>query len=1313
VQDLNILKEQAATETPLFLFECKLASGAVERFSTHAAVIEGEEYRARVLGHNAFELKASIDDGADGASKITLILANADSYCSEIERNVGWKGAQLTVRFLFMDVVTGEPASESRVVFRGVAGDPDETTESTLKLTFTNRLNLQRVLLPEIRIERRCPWRFPSTAEQRQEALSGGARGAYSLFYRCGYSVGLDNGVGNLDAEGRPFTSCDYTRASCEMRGMFDRDANGNETRRFGGIEFVPSSVLVRGYGEKTQHPSSVVENEARYNDFVPLAYGTAWYQPPIVFARNDGNLTHFEVLLGASEIQGVVKVLVNDIEIPQGVAGANMTATGWFNIVSLGRRNGAFNPDFTDGNGKPAGDPYGSMATISVVVPNRINSGQSMPRIQVLLQGIKLERFDENGAFVDSAFTNNPAWVLLDLLRRSGWTIDDIDVASFAKTAEYCDQPIESTDPHGNQITVPRYQCNLVVRRRRSAADIVRGVRNGSALILSYGPDGRLRVRPEASIAVQQSVKPEGSNSTEQLNGGWPAYEFSDGSAPYSGIVRRPDGTPFIRFSSRSGSECVNRYSVEFQDEFNDYQQDSLSLVDIDDAVLTGQEVSASLPALGLPNFDQATRIARLNLDKSVRGNTYVEFATSVRGFGLAPGDVITLTYVKEGFERQPFRITRIAPGLNYATAIISAQIHDDAWYGPGGGQGVAGRRQPSFGVGVPRPLLGKILDSEGRPQFEITETAKESADGSFSVALSVAFAAPAKPGAGIGIPLVSLTPKIETSGGGLRGGQTYYYAVSGVDENGGEGRLSFAVRAETPAGSDENAVSLTNLSFSGNTSSFNVYRGVTPAQLVRIASRVPVASSFRDMGDPVSEVVSPPDENYDHANFYWRLELQPEVTADGWSENTISNSQLNMLPNDFRGAVVSIVSGQGVGQERTVSANDATTLTITPKWDIVPDATSVFVVAEASWRFGALTVQGPAEFEAPNRPNATVHVTGRSANVHDQECAPELSIITRWRIGGAGDGAVDADVPPMPMFGLIPVGQGSVELGGVGFADLTNTRTITAGTFVIWYWDEVSGAAPGVLGTALTESDEVAALSGITVQPGDVLQIGKELVTVAAIDSQGGFTLTRGAFRTTAVAHDAGALVYVLNRRVYVVPFLRDFFGSPASGSFSFPVYLPDVRIAAAELFVTNSKGNSPTRQSPYTHLLDDGIRTLSGGQYTIQVDGALAAQADVAPPLVVDATHAVRDIFAIVRQAPMGGDIRLRLKHDGADYCELTIPAGSFVSNVFNGFGSPPLKADRQLTLDIVDVPRSELSWAGGDLFPGADLTLSIRM
>jgi hypothetical protein len=185
------------------------------------------------------------------------------------------------------------------------------------------------------------------------------------------------------------------------------------------------------------------------------MVYGTAWYNPPVVFARNDGNLTRMEVLLGLGEMQGVLKVLVNDIEIPADVAGTNMTGTGWYNIPTLGTRTGALNMDFTDGSGHPAGDPYGSMAYLSVVVPNRINDGQSLPKVSVLAQGLTLPVYGGDGTYIGEQFSSNPAWIALDTLRRAGWSLNEIDVVSFAKAAAYCDESIPATEFGANDADV------------------------------------------------------------------------------------------------------------------------------------------------------------------------------------------------------------------------------------------------------------------------------------------------------------------------------------------------------------------------------------------------------------------------------------------------------------------------------------------------------------------------------------------------------------------------------------------------------------------------------------------------------------------------------------------------------------------------------------------------------------------------------------------------------------------------------------------------------------------------------------------
>ena len=119
-----------------------------------------------------------------------------------------------------------------------------------------------------------------------------------------------------------------------------------------------------------------------------------------------------------------------------------------------------------------------------------------------------------------------------------------------------------------------------------------------------------------------------------------------------------------------------------------NGYQQDSFAVVDPDDVTLAGQEVTAALMAIGIPNYDQAGRILQFNLDKAVKGNVYIEFNTSVKAFGVRPGDIVTVTYLKEGFNRQPFRVLKISPATNYRTSSVLAQIHDDAWYADTNGQ-------------------------------------------------------------------------------------------------------------------------------------------------------------------------------------------------------------------------------------------------------------------------------------------------------------------------------------------------------------------------------------------------------------------------------------------------------------------------------------------------------------------------------------------------------------------------------------------------------------------------------------------------
>lgn len=1295
MQTIYSLKEQAVIDTPLIVFDCTLSNGDTEHWSTHAVTINGTTYAARVLQQSSFDIQTASDQGVDGSPTISVTLANADSHFSEVQQATGWKGADLTASFLFYDLRNAAPLTSTSVVFQGICNPPDQIKEATFRLTATNRMNLQRLLLPEVRIQSTCPWQFPSTPAQQAEAVSGGAEGQYSMYYPCGYSAGLSGGTGALNS-GVPYTSCGYVRSDCQARGMFT-------IGRFGGLEFVPPVISVRGYGGAWTS-SNLSVNQARYNDFVPMVYGTAWYDPLVVFARNDGNLTRMEVLLGAGVMQGVVAVLVNDVQIPMGVSGANMTGTGWYNIVSLGSRNGAFDMNFTNASGQPAGDPYGSMAYLSVVVPNQLNDGNSLPAIQVLAQGLIVPTYASDGANLRSQFSNNPAWMLLDVLQRSGWTAAELDFTTFAAAAAYCSEEIASTDLNGNAITLPRFQCNLVLQKRHSAGDVIRGIRNAARLFLTYGPGGVLQLQVENSIALQQPAQLAWSNSTEPLNGGWPSYEFGDGSNGFSGIMRRQNGDPSVTVTSRPIADTPNSYNVEYQDSLNGYQQDSFSVADPDDIALAGQEVTATLMAIGLPNYDQAGRILQFNLDKSVHGNTYIQFDTSVKAVGIRPGDIITFTYLKEGYNRQPFRVQKISPATNYRTTTITAQIHDDAWYADTNGQTTSPSGtgpNGSAGIGTPSPLIGTAIDSYGNIEFGVQETDTTASDGTIEVGVSMSFVAPAALAAtGPAIPLLNFSPQIVT-GGSLTSGQNLYYSVSGVNSAGGEGALSFIVMASITA--DGSSVTLSGLSFSSDTATFNVYRGLTPSELFRIATGQTVAAQFTDTGF-TDQLVAPPDANFDHANFYWRMEAQPETAATIHSANTVGNSGLEMAVNSYLGMTVRITRGTGAGQEASISTNSATSVTLTSPWVVEPDATSYFVVAESAWHLGGTASSSPIQFAIPNLSGEVVQLTGRSANANGVESAPQLAIVTRWQIGGSGTS--DSAPPPAPVFGLGtgPSG-GTVVLSGVSFTDLTNTQTVASGTLSLFYWSELQGTPSTLLSAAMGAADTTLTLTVAgTAQAGSILQIDAEVMQVTAVSSGGTqYTVTRSFDGSTAATHSAETPVYQLSDLTVITPFPSEFFGSVYCGNWTYPILLPDVRIASAQMFVTNEKGNGPITGICVTHNSDNGLRTLSGGQYSIQVDGFLAVDQSAAAALVTDAAHSVRDVFAVLGTSADQA-VQLQVNVNGASYCQLTIPIGLLVSNSIDGATLPPLASGAQITLSILAV---------GQTLPGADLTVLVRL
>lgn len=1302
MQDIFEVKERTELPTPLLVFDCTLADGQVERWSSHRVTVEGVSYEPRVLEQSRFEMRAA-GDSAESRSTLTLSLDNLDSSLSQVEMACGWKGAKLLARFAFYDLVTDELVTAPTAVYMGIADPPVEMTESRMVLTFRSRLEFSRSLLPQVRVQTRCPWLFPRNPAERQLAVDGGEQQKYSPFYRCGYSADVEGGVGNLDGD-EPFGDCDGTRRSCEQRGMFDRDARGNGTRRFGGIEFVPASTLVRAYGDKTAHVSEAAETPAKYNDFVPLVYGTAWHKPLVVFSRNDGNLLHMEVLLGTGAIESVKRVVVNDIEVPVGVAGSDMTSTGWYNICSHGNREGNFNLDFKASGGMPAGDPYGGMAFLSVVVPNRVVGGSKLPKIQVLLDGLRVPTYAGDGTLIAEMFSRNPAWIMLDVLRRTGWNISEIDVGSFARAASVCDELIEVQDLSQQTVTVPRFEVNLVLSRRRTVAEVLRGIRASSGLLLRLGQDGRLELIAEGTLEAQQPAKPSGSNSKSPLAGGWPMYEFGDGTDGTSGILRRKDGTPTLRMWSSATAETPNRYSVEFQDAFNGYQQDSLSLVDVDDALRVGYEISAPLSALGLPTCEQALRAVRFHLARSVHGNRFVELETSVRGIAIRPGDIVAITYGKEGLGRAPFRVISVQPTFDYHTVFIQAQKHDDAWYealGTSSGASSADPRRGGTGNGVPRPLVATRFETDGEPAFEIVEEEIIGTDGGGQVLLHLSFTPPPAPTReSWRRPLVSLIPTV-SDGGALEAGRLYYYAVSGIADSGDESGLSFVVAAETPSSTGGYSVTLSGLWFPNGYRGFRLYRGNSPSSLQCVGESSVLSAEVTDPGGPPTGGV-PPDENYDHANFYTRMEILPPTAVEDSGANWVSSSAVSSGEGSLKGYIVRVTRGRGAGQESRITANVGQRIEVAPAWTVTPDVTSQFSIVEAGWQFAGTTTTSDIRFAVPNRRGSVIQVVGRSANFEDVECDPAASFVGRWTIGGSAGGEADGDIPPKPKFSLKTAKAQSIEVNGIKFDTLENTESIHAGTLILYYQDELTGAAAPQLNAPISGSDEIIELQGdAEFLVGDLLQVEHELLQVLEVLDARHYKVDHGKLGSTIAAHSAGVAVEPLARNIAITAFPKQFFASAGSSAFVWTVSVGTWRLAAAELYVTNAIGNSPTAALEFASTVDRGLRTVSGGQYTLQVPGQLAVRSNCVPPVVITEPKLIRYVFANTLVAPQGGQVVVRLTADGSPVADMTIPAGQTASDPWSGATLPPLTTGARLNVDVLSVGSADGTETGRDL------------
>lgn len=620
---IDTLKELAASYQAIVLATVTASDGAVFRLcSSDLSSYGGNAYSGRVMRYDLQALQAISDQGLDIMPAVSLTVADADKTLYSWDRTHGIAGARLSLVFAYHDQ-GGQYSSDSYKVFIGRC-KPAGADLETFTITATSLLNLNEKRLPVTPIQRTCPNIHPDTADEKALADAPG-----SLFYRCG-----DTTLGN--------TSCDRSPANCKTNGMWDLG-------RFSGIQWTPplGTRVEREYisGNRVQVRSAV--NSARYGEYIPLVWGTAWVDAVLLSVIPDGNSTRGEAIICDGEISGLLKVICDDEILPPASSFPARDplnvydALFRYNVWGNGTRNGTVN---TDAGFNSQGDPFGSMVAIEYCIPRKSDN----PAVRALVQGRKI-RVYTNPSTYTTIYSTNPIWIIADILNLAGLDYADMDLASFISASAYCDATVTYTDQYGDSSTRKRFETSLVVRQRRTATEVVNGIRRSCNAILNWsGSSGKVEIYIKKTLADQQPAGVSGSNDGNAVVSKTAAGGVANGYLAYH--FHDYDTTEIIR---KAMPDAPNVAVIGFSNAEREYVADSLRIADINAINYDGQERESNVAAEGITTLQQARNIGGTYLAEMRRGNARDdskgsepwELQTTSKGIKLRIGQIVGVT--------------------------------------------------------------------------------------------------------------------------------------------------------------------------------------------------------------------------------------------------------------------------------------------------------------------------------------------------------------------------------------------------------------------------------------------------------------------------------------------------------------------------------------------------------------------------------------------------------------------------------------------------------------------------------------------
>jgi hypothetical protein len=433
------------------------------------------------------------------------------------------------------------------------------------------------------------------------------------------------------------------------------------------------------GTNDFDQYEKGILLNKQSNDANIPVIYGERMIGGTRVFMETSGTDNEFlymAIILSEGEINDITEIRIDDKVVTWSGDLADNTqrtvGSGDSNFYKDSTSLITVEPHYgTDGQSSSS-----LLSTLSSWGSNHKLSGlcylalkfkwsqdafTGVPKVQSIVQGKKVVAYNSSSVAQTAAFSNNPAWCLLDYLTNErygkGLAIANIDIPSFYTASGICDTDVTAY----GATTINVMDCNAIIDTSSAVIDNVREFLKGCRGYLPY-VGGKYKLICETTGSSSITV------TEDDIIGGY-------------------------TLASPSKNSKYNRVIISYVNPARNYQVDEVQFPEIDDSSYASADKHAAMKTVDGEfllegRFDmktitspyQALELAEVILRRS-REALGLTINVSFSAYDVAIGDIVGVTHSSLGFSNKQFRVLGINFNADF-TLGLDLMEHQDSHY-------------------------------------------------------------------------------------------------------------------------------------------------------------------------------------------------------------------------------------------------------------------------------------------------------------------------------------------------------------------------------------------------------------------------------------------------------------------------------------------------------------------------------------------------------------------------------------------------------------------------------------------------------